>query len=79
MKIIAFVTEAPSVRAILKHIGELTGQQTRSPTRGSHAWDNAPLELDPGYDPLTQPEPEYEFDQLVQWKWTMEAPSLLIS
>ena len=67
MKIIAFVTETPSVRAILAHIGEPTRPPTIAPARGPPAWDDTPVEVDPGYDLLAQPDPEMEFDQRIQW------------
>ncbi len=67
MKIIAFVTETPSVRAILEHIGEPTSPPAISPARGPPAWEDTPVEVDQDDDPLAQPEPEVEFDQRVQW------------
>ena len=68
MKIIAFVIETPSVRAILEHIGEPTRPPAISPARGPPAWgEDTPVEVDQDYDPLAQPEPEVEFDQRVQW------------
>ncbi len=68
MKIIAFVIETPSVRAILEHIGEPTSPPAISPARGPPAWgEDTPVEVDQDYDPLAQPEPEVEFDQRVQW------------
>ena len=67
MKIIAFVTATPSVRAILEHIGEPTRPPAISPARGPPAREDAPLQVDPQYDPLAQPEPDYVFDQRIQW------------
>ena len=67
MKIIAFVTETPSERAILAHIGEPTRPPVISPARGPPAWEEGPIEVDPDDDLLIQPEPEIEFDQRVQW------------
>ncbi len=69
MKIIAFVTETPSVRAILEHIGEPTSPPAIFPARGPPAWEweSASLDLDCADDPHFQPEPEIEFDQRVQW------------
>ena len=66
MKIIAFVTETPSVRAILAHIGEPTRPPVIAPARAPQ-WEDAPVELEPDDDPLAQPEPEMEFDQRIQW------------
>ena len=31
------------------------------------AWDDTPVEVDPGYDLLAQPDPEMEFDQRIRW------------
>ena len=67
MKIIAFVTETPSIRAILEHIGEPTRPPVIAAARGPPAWEDAPVELEPDDDPLAQPEPEIEFDQRIQW------------
>ena len=67
MKIIAFVTETPSVRAILEHIGEPTRPPAISPARGPPAWEEAPLDLDLDCDPIAHPEPEIVFAQRVQW------------
>jgi len=55
------------VRVILEHIDEPTGPPVISPARGPPAWEDARPGLDPGYDPIAQPEPEVEFDQRVQW------------
>ncbi len=66
MKIIAFVTEIPSVRAILEH----TGKPPHPPALASaHAppWEDALVKLEPDYDPLAQPEPAMEFDQRIYW------------
>ena len=67
MKIIAFVIETPSVRAILTHIGEPTRPPAISPARAPPAWEDSPLQVDPQYDPLAQPEPAIEFDQRIDW------------
>ena len=66
MKIIAFVTETPSVRAILEHIGEPIRPPALASARAPPR-ENAPVELEPDYDPLAQPEPEMEFDQRIHW------------
>jgi len=65
--IITFVTETPSVQTILEYIGEPASPPLVSPARAPPAGEDAPVELDPGDDPLAQPEPEYAFDQRVQW------------
>jgi hypothetical protein len=64
MEIIAFITEAPTVRAILTHIGEPSEAPPISPCRGPPAWEmlDQTVEIDP-----IHPEPEYDFDQSVSW------------
>jgi len=55
------------VRAIVEHIGEPTRPPAISPARGPPDWGDSPVEVEQDNDPLTQPEPEIEFDQRVQW------------
>jgi hypothetical protein len=69
MQIIAFITEAVDVRAILEHIGEPATPPRIASARGPPKWyeDSAQDSVDaedclPG-DPLAQPEPECEYDQ----------------
>jgi hypothetical protein len=64
MEIIAFITEAPTVRAILTYIGEPSEAPPISPCRGPPAWEM--LDQTVEFDPV-HPEPEYEFDQSVSW------------
>jgi hypothetical protein len=66
MRIIAFVTEAVAVQKILAHLGEETSPPRLAKARGPPLWemqDTASVE----FDPQTQPEPDYEFDQRVAW------------
>jgi hypothetical protein len=72
-RIIAFITEAVDVRAILAHIGELATPPRIASARGPPEWYEGSAEdaIDaedylPG-DPLAQPEPEYAYDQWVSW------------
>ena len=67
MRIVAFITEAAPVRRILNHIGEPAEPPRISPARGPPAWDDPPVEAVPDWDALAQPQPEYVFDQQVQW------------
>lgn len=60
MQIIAFITEAPTVRAILTYIGEPSEAPPISPCRGPPAWEMFDQTVD--FDPI-HPEPEYDFDQ----------------
>jgi hypothetical protein len=54
MRIVAFITAAAAVERILTHIGV-------------PAWDDGLADAAPDCDTLAQPEPEYIFDQQVQW------------
>jgi len=71
MRIIAFITEAVDVRAILAHIGEPATPPRIASARGPPEWydDSAEDSIDaeeyPAGDPLAQPEPEYEYDERV--------------
>jgi hypothetical protein len=67
MRIVAFITETAPVRRILNHIGEPAEPPRISPARGPPAWDDPPVEAVPDWDALAQPQPEYVFDQEVQW------------
>jgi hypothetical protein len=62
VEIIALITEAPTVRAILNHIGEPSAAAPISPCRGPPQWEmfDQTVEIDP-----IHPEPEYDFDQRV--------------
>jgi hypothetical protein len=64
MRIIAFITEAPTVHDILAHLREATSPPRMAPARGPPLWERA----DAGqgeYDPKAQPVPDYEFDQRI--------------
>jgi len=73
MRIIAFITEAVDVRAILEHIGEPATPPRIASARGPPEWyddsveDSIDAEECLSGDPLAQPEPEYEYDQRVSW------------
>ena len=64
IKIIAFVTEAPTIRRVLEHIGEPTEPPRIAQARGPPDWDD---NQDPHGDPLAQPAPDYDFDQTLSW------------
>jgi hypothetical protein len=68
MRIIAFITETPTVRHILDHIAEPSAPPLIAVARGPPAWDmeEAPLE-DPGEILSIDPEPEYNYDQSRSW------------
>ena len=68
MRIIAFITDPPTVRDILIHVGEPITPPTIAPARGPPLWAAAAL-LDsiPSEDPSIQQPPAYEFDQRIVW------------
>jgi hypothetical protein len=66
MRIIAFITDASTIRATLLHLGEPTAPPRLAPDRGPPPWvlpDAGPG----GFDPHAQPAPEVEFDQRIAW------------
>jgi len=66
MRIIAFITDGPTVRDILVHLGEPITPPIVAPARGPPLWELPPAgqrEI----DPQAQPAPDYEFDQHVAW------------
>jgi len=67
MRIVAFITEVAPVRRILDPIGEPAEPPRISPARGPPAWDDPPVDLGPDWGALAQPQPEYVFNQEVQW------------
>ena len=67
MRIGAFTTEAAPVERILTHVGEPAEPRRISPARWPLAWDDPPVDAVPDWDALAQVQPEYVFDQHVQW------------
>ena len=66
MRIIAFITEARSIRQILAHLGEPSSPPGLAPARGPSLWE-MPDARQGEYDVQAQPAPDYEFDQRVAW------------
>jgi len=66
MRIIAFVTNGVSVRRILTHIGEPADPPRIAPARGPPAWE-AEAEALQLVDTIAQPQPDFSFDQTVDW------------
>ena len=62
MRIIAFITDGPTVRDILARLGEPTAPPRIAPARGPPLWD-LPAAGPSDFDPHAQPSPAYEFDQ----------------
>jgi hypothetical protein len=50
----------------LNHIGAPSRPPPITPAHGPPAWDEG-VEPLPDWDALAQPEPEYQFDQSVEW------------
>ena len=71
MRIIAFITDASTVRKILDHLGESTQPPRIAPARGPPLWEAAMASEQAGNDPqwdlAAQPEPEFELDQRIAW------------
>jgi len=71
MRIIAFITEAGTVRKILDHLGESAQPPRIAPARGPPLWEAAVASEqagnDPQWDMSAQPAPEFEFDQRIAW------------
>jgi hypothetical protein len=44
---------------------QLSNPPAVSPARRPPTWEDAPTEVDPGYDPIAQREPVVEFDEIV--------------
>jgi len=64
MEIISFITDPHTVQAILNHVGEPIKPPPIAPARGPPVWEM--LDEEPVLD-TAQPEPEYDFDQTLNW------------
>ena len=62
MRLIAFITDAPAVTAILRHLGEPTSPPEAAPARGPPLWDQAAEPVTDWAD-SPAPVPEFVFDQ----------------
>ncbi len=62
------LTETASVRRIFNPIGDPVQPPPITPARGPPMWDDGLMHAVPDWDALAQPEPEYVFDQQVQWQ-----------
>jgi hypothetical protein len=67
MTIITFITDGPTVRDILGHLGEPTAPPRIAPARRPPLWEATGSEHDPAADPLHQSVPAFEFDQRLSW------------
>ena len=67
MRIIAFITDGPTVRDILVHLGEPTAPPRIAPARGPPLWEDTGDAHDRCADPLLQSAPAFGFDQRIAW------------
>jgi len=73
MRLIAFITEGTQIRKILDHIGVESEPPRIAPARGPPLWDDCDVqvgegvEVEPDWDLVAQPAPDYEVDQRVNW------------
>jgi hypothetical protein len=71
MRIIAFITDAGTVRKILDHLGEPTQSPKIAPARGPPLWEVATAselaDKRAEWDMTAPPAPEFEFDQSIAW------------
>ena len=65
-RIIAFLTQAPAVTTILRHLGEPTSPPEAAPARGPPLWDQAAEPVN-GWADSPAPVPEFVFDQRLGW------------
>ena len=73
MRIIAFITHSADIRQILEHIGTDSEPPRIAPARGPPLWEGCDAQMDdglhiePDWDLVAQPAPDYEVDQRVNW------------
>ena len=67
MRILAFITDASTIRDILDHLGEPTAPPRIAPARGPPLWEAVSAEHEPTLDPALLPIPAFEFDQRLTW------------
>ena len=73
MRIIAFITNSADIRQILEHIGVDSEPPHIAPARGPPLWDGSDAQvgesaqIEPDWDLVEQPEPDFEVDQRVKW------------
>lgn len=82
MKIISFITEGPTIREILGHLGVPTSPPALKPARGPPLWEMPGCGLgETGWpraiDPQAQPTVDYESDQRIAGGKTDEHTSLV--
>ena len=66
MRIIAFITEAAVIQAILGHLGEPKQAPRQRPARGPPLWEMPDRGSD-AINPQAQPRPDSTFGKQVAW------------
>lgn len=73
MRLIAFITEGAQIRRILDHIGVDSEPPHISQARGPWLWEDCDaqmgegVEIEPDWDLVAQPAPNFDVDQRVNW------------
>jgi hypothetical protein len=73
MRIIAFITHSADIRQMLDHIGVQAEPPCISPERGPPMWEYCDAQVgegaqvEPDWDLVGQPAPDYEVYQRVNW------------
>jgi hypothetical protein len=67
MRIIAFITDGPTVRDIRARLGVPTAPTRSAPARGPPLWQAAGAAHDPSAAPLLQCAPAFVVDQRLAW------------
>jgi hypothetical protein len=73
MRIIAFITHSADIRQMLDHIGVQAEPPNISPARVPPLWEDFDArggegaQVEPDWDMVGQPAPDYEVDRQVNW------------
>lgn len=73
MRLIAFITHSVDIRQILDHVGIDSGPPRISPACEPPLWSDVDAQMDdgsqiePDWDLVAQPAPDYEVDQRFSW------------
>ena len=73
MRIIAFITHSGDIRQMLDHVGAKSEPPNIAPARGPPMWDECDAQVgegtqvEPDWDLVGQPAPDYEVDQRINW------------
>ena len=73
MRLITFITDGVQIKKILEHIGVESEPPHISPAREPPLWDDCDAQVgegtqvEPDWDLVAQPAPEFDVDQRVNW------------